>query len=316
MKKVLVIGGSGFIGSNIIDCFKERNVDVANYSRKSNRNDVTTYEGNILNDDNFENIISNYDVIIYLITTVSPKKSMEEPNSAYVNDVPLLIKTLESCVKNGVKRVIFASSGGTIYGETYGVPANEDAPKFPINNYAICKLTCEYILEMYNKLHSMENISLRISNPYGNGQNPASGVGVITTFVDKICNGEEINLYGDGSNIRDFVDVRDVAEAFWLATNWKFDKNVTPIFNVGSGQGLSLNQIIRIIESTLNVTPIIKYFPERDFDVKTSILNVDKARNVLGYATSINEIDNIRNYILDISHNYDISLHNTGGRRR
>src|SRR5574344_1077953 len=172
---------------------------------------------------------------------------MENPTSAYTNDVPLLIKTLDSCVKSNVKRVIFSSSGGTIYGETSGQNAREDDRKFPINNYAICKLTCENILNMYNKLHGMENISLRISNPYGIGQRPESGVGVITTFVDKICKGEPITLFGDGSITRDFLDVEKVAEAFYDAINWKFDNDIDPIFNIGSGQGLTLKQIVDII---------------------------------------------------------------------
>lgn len=304
MEKVLVIGGNGFIGSNIVNYLNNKNVFSATYDIKKGNTGKENYEGNIVDDISFDSIISQHDVIIYLITTVSPKKSMDDPESAYKNDVPLLIKTLESCVKSGVKRVIFSSSGGTIYGETIGHNAKEDDQKFPINNYAICKLTCEYILEMYNKLYNMENISLRISNPYGNGQRPESGVGVITTFIDKVCKNEIITLFGDGSITRDFINVDKVAEAFYLATKWKFDNDVTPIFNIGSGQGISLKEIVDLISVTLNIVPNINFLPEREFDVKSNVLDVSKSEKYLDYKPISNEKEDIKKYILTMAKKY------------
>lgn len=307
MKKVLVMGGNGFIGSNIVKYFLDQGVYVSTYDIKQGNYGVENYAGNVFDDKNFDDIVAQYDTIIYLITTVSPKKSMDFPDSAYKNDVPLFLKTLESCVKNGVKRVVFSSSGGTIYGENNGKNSLEDDSKEPINNYAICKLTCEHILSMYNKLYNMENVSLRVSNPYGVGQNPASGVGVITTFVDRICNDDSINLYGDGSITRDFIDVNEVAQAFYLASKWDFDKTISPIFNIGSGQGVSLKQVISIIEETLNITPNINYLPDRDFDVKYNVLNIEKAKKYLGYNVDSDEQEKIKTYVLKMSENYNIN---------
>lgn len=301
MEKVLVIGGNGFIGSNIVKYLNKCNIYSSIYDVKMSTFGKENYVGNIENDSSFEKIINKYDTIIYLITTVSPKKSMDEPESAYKDDIPLLIKTLELCRKNGIKRVIFSSSGGTIYGETNGKKAKEEDQKFPINNYAICKLACEYVLEMYNKLYNMENISLRISNPYGLGQKPESGVGVITTFVDRISKEMPITLYGDGSTIRDFINVEKVAEAFYLATTWDYNKKITPIFNIGSGQGISLKEITQIISSILNIDPIIKYLPNREFDVKCNILDIRKAKMYLNYEPIHDEREDIKKYVLNMT---------------
>lgn len=303
MEKVLVIGGSGFIGSNICKYLESKNIKCSSYDIRENSDVKESYVGDILNDLQFEDIVRKHDSLIYLITTVSPKKSMENPDSSYVNDVPLLIKTLDVCLKVGLKRVVFASSGGTIYGNNEGKKSLEDDQLDPINHYAICKLTCEKILQMYNKLYSMENISLRISNPYGIGQNPNSGVGVITTFANQIINEENINLFGNGDITRDFIDVNYVANAFYLATIWKFDKSIHPIFNIGSGQGISLKEIISIVSDVLEIEPKINYLPEREFDVKTNILNIDKARKYLGYEHINNEEENIRKYIKQLKDN-------------
>lgn len=297
MNKVLVIGGTGFIGMNIVKVLKEHDQYVSIYDIKNTTLGNENYCGNIKDDGNFDKILSSYDVIIYLITTVSPKKSMEEPSSPYINDVPLLIKTLDSCLKNNIKRVVFASSGGTIYGDSNGLKSKETDFNEPINHYAVCKLTCEKILELYNKLYGMENISLRISNPYGEGQNPKSGVGAITAFVEQIKSGNDIVLFGDGSITRDFIDVIEVAEAFNLAVDWKYNSWIQPVFNIGSGQGISLKQIIDIISSTLNVIPNINYQPERPFDVKYNVLDISKAKSYLNFKPADDQIDNIRQYV-------------------
>lgn len=296
-KKVLIIGGNGFIGSNIADYLSKNNIIPEIYDLFQKDNGYTSYQGNILTDDRLDEIIKQYDTIIYLVTSVSPKKSMEFPEESYTQDIPMLLKVLDSCVKNGkTKKIIFSSSGGTVYGEGLNRKlCEEGCTEEPINHYAICKLACEKILILYNKLHGMNNVILRISNPYGKGQNPSSGVGVITTFVDKIINGEKITLYGDGTVVRDFVDIEFVCNAFLKAILWENDENINPVFNVGSGKALNLNDIINIISKTLGVNPDIEYLPERTFDVKYNVLNMEKSKKVLGLDVS----DDFENKIID-----------------
>lgn len=293
MKKVLVIGGSGFIGRNIIRKLKEHGIFVASYDLFGNKEANVNYIGNIQNDEKFDNIIKEYNDIIYLITTVSPKQSMDDPALTYINDIPLLLKTLDSCIRHNVKRVVFSSSGGTVYGNSDGKKLRETDFNEPINHYAVCKLTCEKILEMYNSLYGMENITLRISNPFGIGQNPNSGVGFITAVINQIKSNQKIKLFGDGTIIRDFVDVEDVAEAFYLATIWEYDKSIIPVFNIGSGVGVSLKEIVYLVSKLLNVEPEIEFLPQRDFDVLYNVLDIEKSQKLLNY----NPNSDIRNII-------------------
>ena len=198
MEKVLVIGGSGFIGHNVINCLKAHGCYIGNYSQSLAENADENYIGDVFSETNFSEIVSKYDRIVYLITTVSPTRSMDNPTEPYTYDIPMLIKTLDIARTNGVKRVVFASSGGTVYGDNGFVKSKEEDFNEPRNHYAICKLTCEKILEMYNKLYGMENISLRISNPFGPYQRVESSVGAITIFANNIMEGKQINLYGNG----------------------------------------------------------------------------------------------------------------------
>lgn len=301
--KVLIMGGNGFIGRNLANYFVQQGIDVGIYDLFVSDSNIKTYQGNIITDDNLNEIIKQYDTVIYLINSVSPKKSMDFPEASYTQDIPMLLRTLECCINENVKRVIFSSSGGTVYGEGNNITLSEDMMEKPINHYAICKLTSEKILQLYNNLYGMENIILRISNPYGIGQNPASGVGAITTFAQKIIADEKIMIYGDGSTSRDFIHIDDVCEAFYKAFMWKFDNNVTPVFNVGSGQAISLNQIVEIVSNALEKEPMVEYLPSRTFDVKHNVLDMEKAKTYLGFCPQGDETENIKKYVLQLNNN-------------
>ena len=304
MKKILVIGGNGFIGKNVVDRLIEENYKVGVYDLVcGKREGVNYYTGDVINDDYFEAILLEYDIIIYLISAIMPQRSMKEPLSAYMTDIPLLIKTLEVCKKIGIKRIIYASSGGTIYGNCE-IANVEDKYLSPINHYAICKLTCEKILSLYNNLYGMENMILRIANPYGKGQKLESGVGVITTFTRHALIDGRIQLYGDGGNIRDFIDIEEVSKAFQLAVEWKFIKEITPVFNVGSGKGISLIDLIQIIQNTLKSEMVIEYLPERNFDVHCNYLCMKKTKRYLGFEPDNGVKRRIEKYIRNLASEY------------
>ena len=302
MEKVLVIGGSGFIGQNVVNTLKNNGCYVGNYSIHENVDADINFTGDVFYDENFETIVSKFDKIVYLITTVSPTRSMDNPTEPYTYDIPMLIKTLEAAKKSGIKRVVFASSGGTIYGDNGPIKSKETDFNEPRNHYAICKLTSEKILEMYNKVYGMENISLRISNPYGQGQRVESKVGAITIFADNIINNRSINLYGNGLITRDYIYIEEVANAFYNAlmadvSNYEFPL----VFNIGSGQGLSLNDIIGIISSELNKTVDINYYDKREFDVMYNVLDVEKAEKYLNFKHVDNEEEYIRKYVRSLN---------------
>lgn len=297
MKKILVVGGNGFIGNNVVKLLLEKKYDVSVYDMSMGNNSQVTYHvGNVLDDIEFEGIISKADVIVYLISAIMPQESMEQPMSSYTTDIPLLIHTLEICKKVGVKRIIYASSGGTIYGDYHCANTEEELPR-PINHYAICKLSCERILNLYNELYGMENIIFRLANPYGFGQRPESGVGAITNFAYHMLKDEKITLFGTGENIRDYIAVEEVAKAFILGIEWEFRKDIAPVFNIGSGVGICINRIIQIVSEELQKKPQIQYKPQRNFDVKCNFLDMKKTEKYLGTVNVGDAEENIRAYI-------------------
>ncbi len=295
--KVLVIGGNGFLGKNIVSELKDNDCDVSVYDMKTNPNcQCRQFEGDIINDAKFSQIIRGNDVLVYLVSAIMPAKSMQEPLSSYTVDIPLLIHTLESCRTENVRRIVYASSGGTIYGDNE-IPNKEDAQLMPINNYAICKLTCEKILLMYNKIYGMDNIILRIVNPFGKWQKMVSGVGAITSFCMLMLQKKEINIFGDGNIVRDYVSVEDVARAFLLASSWNNEEAIIPVFNIGSGCGHSLNEIISILEKILGYQASVKYLQSRLFDVKCNVLDISKANKYLKYNVKQKIEDSIKEYV-------------------
>jgi UDP-glucose 4-epimerase len=299
--KVLVFGASGFIGRNVVECFRRYNCTVATYDRVSASSRVDSFCGDVSTDASLPEILGAFDTIIYLISSITPQRSMQDPESAYVTDIPRLLKILDMCVQRGVRRVILPSSGGTVYGNSL-MANNENQNTSPINNYGISKLACEKILQMYNLLHGMENVVLRISNPYGPGQTVQSGVGAVTAFTSSISMDKPIVIYGDGENVRDFVAINYVAEAFYNAAQWKFSQEISPVFNIGSGCGLTLNRVIEIISTALSKRPNIEYRPSRIFDVRCNYLDITKAMNTLGYFAPTDPEGDIAHYARRYGH--------------
>ena len=297
--KVLIIGGNGFIGSTITDHLHVEGYTVGVYdmTMTEETEGISFYRGDIIHDSGFPEICSQYNTIIYLISAIMPEQSMIDIESSYATDIPLLLKTLEICRQCGIKRIVYASSGGTIYGDNY-TPNYEDQPNLrPVNHYAICKLTCENILQMYNRLYGMENIILRISNPYGVRQKTSSGVGAVSTFVRKALASETIIVYGDGENVRDFIKVENVACAFRQAVEWEFVSDISPLFNIGTSVGISLNRLLSVIQETLNIPIDIQYKNPRDFDVRTNVLDTTKAHKYLRFDPSHDVEKDIKDFI-------------------
>ncbi len=297
-QRVLIMGGNGFIGRSLTDYLIEQNKTVGVYDLFSGEmENVSYHSGDLMQDESLEPILTHYDSIIYLISTVTPKRSMEVPSAAYEKDIPMLLKTLDACVKAGVKRVIFASSGGTVYGEGEGRRLTESAECNPVNHYAIAKLAMEKILLFYNERFGMENVILRIANPYGMNQKTSSGVGALTIFTRQILASKPITLYSDPDTIRDYISVKEVARAFGLALEYEIEKGVTPLFNVGSGKGYSLRELIHIIEETLGEKAEVNVIEARGYDVKCNILDTEKAERSLKFHVSEDPLSSMKNYI-------------------
>jgi len=277
-KKILILGGSGFIGRAMCKKFLENGYEVEVFCRGMKFHNLFkgiryTY-GDFLNYDCLYKILKRHKNVLHLISTINPSTSLTDPLKGYQNDLIQTFKIIE-ILKNNGGRIFFASSGGTVYGIQEKFPIDELAPTKPINHYGIIKLSIEKILTMYNTLYSMNNVIFRISNPYGPGQDyRIGGIGVIDAFLRNAINREQIKIYGDGSIARDFIFIDTLCEYLFKV----IDKNKceSEIYNIGSGECYTLNEIIKIIQKEFGFVLNIKYIDKRDIDVPKIELDITR----------------------------------------
>jgi UDP-glucose 4-epimerase len=282
--RVLVVGGNGFIGSHVIDALLTQGVRVVVFDQNPERfrsplPEVEYIFGNMNDTRSLQGALSKgFDSIIHLASITTPKMSNDNPLPDLEN-VSATLGLLELCAKFEIKKFIFASSGGTVYGIPSTLPIEENHPTNPICSYGIGKLAAEKYLQLYSRKHALTHVILRIANPYGPRQSPESSQGVIPVFMSRILQGKPLIFWGDGSVVRDFVNVRDVAAMFSLAL--KSDSG--GIVNVGTGVGTSIGQIVEEISSYLGISPLIIREPSRDCDVPSVVLDCQKAKRVYGW---------------------------------
>ncbi len=285
---ICIIGGAGFIGTNLV---KSISKDVCRI-RVTDRDD--SFFQNIRNlgaenveysiskfskDAEFEKLVSGYDVVFHMGSTNIPGTPDEGIESLFEENIIASAKLFEACVKQKVKKVVFISSGGAVYGNCDICPAREISETLPISTYGIEKITVEKLLHLYNYKYGLDYRIIRLSNPYGPYQRPNGRLGVINTFVYRALTGERLQVYGDGSVVRDFIYIDDAVSAIKKIS---FGKDQERIYNVGSGTGFSANEIIAIIEKVLKKTLTVDYGEKRASDVRKIILNIDRYKNKYG----------------------------------
>ncbi len=289
-KKCLLIGGAGFIGKKLTMHLLSGGYKVTVFDRNSNSftaEELTQVK--FIRGDYFEqnydcSILEEKDTVILLACSVTPKSSMEVPFQCYEKDVQSMIYLLEQMRKYQVNQLVLISSGGTIYGNNGINPLTEEMQTYPLNHYGILKLTQEKILMMYNKLYAMDNVAFRVANPYGEGQLVSSGVGAVTAFLNNIICDKEICIYGDGTVVRDYIYIDDVAEIIKLYLDKEVTEGEMPVFNIGTGVGCSMNELIKIIEKITGKIAKVSYCDKREIDVQCNILDSSKiCKAIEGY---------------------------------
>lgn len=293
-KKLLILGADGFIGSNLakslhkerkykifaFDLFKDgisRNLDCFD-------DDFIMIQGNFLNREDLKKALKGIDYVFHFISLTTPGSSMNEPLIEIDTNIKGTISLLELCVKEKIKRIIFASSGGAIYGDQNKNIYNENDNTEPISPYAISKLTIEKYLRYFKKHSGLDYLILRYSNPYGPGQNIIGSQGIIPIFLNLIKQKKPITIFGDGKNLRDYIYIDDLVNI----TKMIFYRKVRyPIYNVGSGEKYTINGIVRIIEKVTGNKIEIKKLQERDVDVKRISLNIERVKKETAYAKFI-----------------------------
>lgn len=280
--KVLVLGGSGFLGSHIVDKFLAEGHDVCVYDLYPERfrrspAGIKFYTGDFGNVGALDELISTgFDAVIHCVSTTTPKSSNESPEFDIQSNVIGTLYLLDICVKHKVGKLVFMSSGGTVYGNIGDLPiVDETHAVRPMCSYGVSKLTIEHYLDVYKHLRGLDYVALRLANPYGERQSPLRALGALTVFLHRALKRQNIEIWGDGHVTRDFIYVGDVATAVYLATV----KPVSGVYNVGSGTGLSLRDILAQIAKTVDREPAVAWMPSRSFDVPRIVLDASKLKN-------------------------------------
>jgi len=285
MKQILILGGFGFIGTNLIEELSEYNnyeiiifdVKTATIQNPDLLSKVKVYYGDFHNEKDYEIIFkeNKIDLVIHLISTTIPSKSNENITYDIESNLKNTIKLLDIMKKYRVNNIVFASSGGTVYGISKNKHKESD-PTTPICSYGIMKLTIEKYLYLYNYLYGLNFLILRPSNPFGE-YHKSSQQGLINVVLEKILNGEIIEIWGDGSVVRDFIYIKDFVR---IITDL-IEKNIqNEIINIGFGRGYSINNVLSIIREEIGDFPY-RYVESRKVDVPYLVLNINKLRTFM-----------------------------------
>ncbi len=284
----LVLGGNGFIGSHLVDRLLAEGhaVRVFDKYEEHYRRPLPAVDyrfGDFGNRGLLADSLRGIDVVFHLISTTLPKTSNDDPAFDVQSNVVETIFLLEQCVERRIKKIVFVSSGGTVYGVPENLPIHEDSRTQPVCSYGITKLMIEKYMEFFHYLHGLNYVAVRPSNPYGSRQNPFNIQGAITVFIGKAVTKQPIEIWGDGSVTRDYLYIDDLIDGMYKAM---VRKTPSRIFNLGSGEGKSLNEIISIIQAVTNADVKIEYKSKRTFDVPKIYLDITKAKSQLDWQPS------------------------------
>lgn len=281
-----ILGAGGFIGNALATYLigkghSIKTYDKSNICRLGDRH-VNHYVGDFSTEDRWTDILLDVDVCYHFISTSLPSTSNENPQLDVEGNILGTIRLLDE-LKNINVKLIFSSSGGTVYGFGSDGLISESESTNPICSYGITKLSIEKYLYLYNVLYGVKSVSLRISNPYGMGQMRNVSQGIIGVFLSKIKKGEKVTIWGDGSIIRDYLYIDDLVSALYSASFYTGNVNV---MNVGSGVGTSINNILDVFKEHFN-NIVVEYEPKRLFDVQSNVLNISLIQNELGWKPKV-----------------------------
>lgn len=284
--RILVTGGAGFIGSNVVDLLIEKGheviiVDNLVTGKKENINPKAKFYNADITDINLINIFKTEkpDAVCHQAAQINVRKSVKDPFYDATINIIGTINLLECSIKTPVKKFVYASSGGARYGEPIKLPCDENHPIKPLCPYGISKHTAEHYIELYNKLYDLDYNILAYSNVFGPRQDPAGEAGVISIFLNKIFDNKKCQIFGDGEQTRDYVFVKDVAQANLLALE-KTTKSKN--FNIGTEKETSVNELFKKIKNILRKGEAAHAAPVSG-EVRRIYLNCSLAKKELGW---------------------------------
>lgn len=296
--RITIFGGGGFIGSAIADrlladghelrIFERPRVEPYRTFRDDERIEWLT--GDMLSLFDVGQALEGADAVLHLVSTTLPKSSNDDPVYDVQSNLVASLQLLSTMVAKQVRKIVFISSGGTVYGAPAYLPVDEKHPTEPRVSYGITKLAIEKYLMMYQQMHGIRATILRVTNPYGERQRVKTAQGAVGVFLHRALKDMPLEIWGDGTVTRDYIYVGDVADAFARAISYDGPES---IFNISSGSGTSLNDLIAILELVLGKKIARNYRPTRPIDVAVSVLDNALARRELGWAPRMQLIEGV-----------------------
>lgn len=285
---ILILGAAGFIGTNLTIKLAENNdnqITLVDRSKsyfsnieKFNFSNVEIKESSLDADMDFS-ILEGQDTVYHLVSTNVPTTSNQHISQDIQANVLFSSNLFDACVRNGVKKVVFISSGGTVYGKEAKCPLPENTPTNPISSYGVQKITIEKLLYLYNYMYGLDYRIIRLANPYGPYQRPNGVLGAVTTFTYKALKGEELQVYGDGSVVRDFIYIDDAVRGI---LNIVEGVNKHHTFNLGCGYGTSIKEVVETVRRVVGSDTDVAYKEGRAVDVPINYLDISRYEKYYG----------------------------------
>ena len=300
---VLVTGGAGFIGSHVVDTLVAHShqvtvVDNLSTGKRANLSaEVTLLEVDLRSDDLgavFKRVRPQ--AVFHLAAQASVPNSVADPATDAEINVLGTINLLERCREAGVRRVVYSSTGGALYGEPEQSPCTEEHPVRPLSPYGISKYVAERYVEMYGRFHGLEYTILRYANVYGPRQDPFGEAGVVAIFTQRMVRGDEVVVFGDGTQERDFVYVEDVSRANLLA----LERGAGQAMNIGCGVGTSVNELLKSLRESTGYEREPTYTEPRAGDVYRIALDASRAGRELGWEPKVSLKEGLRRTVAAI----------------
>jgi UDP-glucose 4-epimerase len=282
--RFVVLGGCGFIGSHVVDELKSAGHDVTVVSRSPERSrppvvGVKYHHFDFRNKNALAATIAGCDAVLHMISSTVPATGDLDPGLDIASNLIPTIALIEQMLAVGVRRLLFLSSGGTVYGPPEAIPISERHPLRPINSYGIVKVAIESYIGLYARSRGLLPLILRPTNPYGERQGHEGTQGLVNTLLRRALSGDPIEIWGDGSIIRDYLHVQDLARLCVKAS----ESNVTGVFNAASGIGTSVREMLQAVTDVTGRKLNVVYRPGRSVDVPISVLDRSAAKRAFDW---------------------------------
>jgi UDP-glucose 4-epimerase len=280
MAKILVTGGAGFIGSNLVDSLiaKGHEITIIDNLTTGSKKNVNSKAKFVVKDirDDLNSLFSegSFDYVFHLAAQANVRKSLENPKEDASINILGSLNIIDNCVKHKVKKIIFSSTGGAIYSKYAKLPCHEESEIKPESPYGLAKFSVENYLRIIKNTYGLDYCILRYSNVYGPRQDAKGEAGVVSIFIDRLLKGEDLLVFGDGEQTRDFIYVKDVVNANVLA----MEKNLSDVFNVGTGKEISVNELAKMLLKITGKKAKIVHGIAITGELLRNALNADKLR--------------------------------------